>query len=603
MFRTCIVLCILFISLGGVDLAMASSLSESRPYDPIVLRGGKISPMMGVPCSELFVYSYDSASGTWDMIPFQIDERVLLDVEDLDHRHYYAQTNTNPDYVFQDTDPSLDAYDELVFLIQDLGDRAPDDSWIENTEARSHDRLELAFHDPLDPERTGYAYLYRSPTLTMPREVKNRYGLAFDPQNHEISSNGYSIRISTETGLIEDIRLHPPFGTGVDFFDTQKLRINAYMELGPSLTIALGQDGVVPSGNETFLYVYPNSVYCSYTDTPVVRVVREVRMTLRIGGVTIPYTRFFVKAFFYPHMGTVSGGASLDPEDLKEELNTNEEIIVELDYLRQSWDLNANATGMTVSNAFNSELRVDGQRDEYDDSVALPEDGPLEEWTLATGDQGTLFTWSSFVETGWDHINFYYHDDDQRYQYNDTGYSYTSGSQADSEWVIGSDTGDKISYGDYGLAFRGRPANSAVDLSLDFTAYFLDKNQTTERAEQLASHLSQPVTMESRLVTDVKKQPQARPREYRLLPGFPNPFNQSTRIRFQLPVQSRVTIQILDINGRNIATITDRRFAAGSHQVRWNGRNSTGREVASGLYIVQMISERYTAHHKVMLVK
>jgi BNR repeat-like domain len=73
------------------------------------------------------------------------------------------------------------------------------------------------------------------------------------------------------------------------------------------------------------------------------------------------------------------------------------------------------------------------------------------------------------------------------------------------------------------------------------------------------------------------------PTQYCLRGAFPNPFNPSTRIDYQLPSDGMVTAVIYDILGRPVAELVNRWQTAGSHSTRWNGSN-----VSSGLYICRL---------------
>jgi hypothetical protein len=70
--------------------------------------------------------------------------------------------------------------------------------------------------------------------------------------------------------------------------------------------------------------------------------------------------------------------------------------------------------------------------------------------------------------------------------------------------------------------------------------------------------------------------------------GYPNPANPSATIRFGLPVNSRVTVEVFDIQGRNVATLLDEVRPAGYHEVFWNGHDKYGRMAASGVYFCRV---------------
>ncbi len=71
-------------------------------------------------------------------------------------------------------------------------------------------------------------------------------------------------------------------------------------------------------------------------------------------------------------------------------------------------------------------------------------------------------------------------------------------------------------------------------------------------------------------------------------PNYPNPFNPSTRIPMTLARDGFVTLEIFDAAGRRIRTLHQGRLAAGRHDVHWNGRDSGGSAVPSGVYLAQL---------------
>jgi hypothetical protein len=64
----------------------------------------------------------------------------------------------------------------------------------------------------------------------------------------------------------------------------------------------------------------------------------------------------------------------------------------------------------------------------------------------------------------------------------------------------------------------------------------------------------------------------------------PNPHKGGTTIRYAVPVEGRVVIEIYDINGRKVATLVDAKRPAGFHEVAWNGRDEEDNTAASGMY-------------------
>ncbi len=76
--------------------------------------------------------------------------------------------------------------------------------------------------------------------------------------------------------------------------------------------------------------------------------------------------------------------------------------------------------------------------------------------------------------------------------------------------------------------------------------------------------------------------------------NFPNPFNPSTTISYQLSANSKVSLKIYNALGQEIATLVHKRESAGAHTVRWNGKDRHGSAVASGVYLyrIEAVSEK-----------
>jgi len=73
-----------------------------------------------------------------------------------------------------------------------------------------------------------------------------------------------------------------------------------------------------------------------------------------------------------------------------------------------------------------------------------------------------------------------------------------------------------------------------------------------------------------------------------LHPASPNPFNPSTTIRFRLDAPATVTLSVYDLSGRLVRRLAGGGIlAAGDHAVPWNGRDGSGRALASGTYFVE----------------
>ncbi len=85
--------------------------------------------------------------------------------------------------------------------------------------------------------------------------------------------------------------------------------------------------------------------------------------------------------------------------------------------------------------------------------------------------------------------------------------------------------------------------------------------------------------------------------------GIPNPFNPSTRVEFTLAGTGRTRVTVIDVTGRTVAALLDRELPAGRHTVEWNGRNSNGHAVSSGVYFMCVESGGTRKSAKMVLVR
>lgn len=110
------------------------------------------------------------------------------------------------------------------------------------------------------------------------------------------------------------------------------------------------------------------------------------------------------------------------------------------------------------------------------------------------------------------------------------------------------------------------------------------------------------------LPSDAETERQNTPKIFRLLPNYPNPFNSSTTIQFELPVSAKVEISIVDVSGKRVETLIGESSQAGSYSVKWDGRDSSRNLIPSGIYVCRMEvrsadGERFIQSMKMGLVR
>jgi len=93
------------------------------------------------------------------------------------------------------------------------------------------------------------------------------------------------------------------------------------------------------------------------------------------------------------------------------------------------------------------------------------------------------------------------------------------------------------------------------------------------------------------------------PEVYSLGSNYPNPFNPTTIIPYQIPENSRVTISVYDLSGRRIKTLVDTRQIPGYYDIAWDGTDNYGSQIATGVYIISMHANKFTQTRKVVFIK
>jgi len=94
------------------------------------------------------------------------------------------------------------------------------------------------------------------------------------------------------------------------------------------------------------------------------------------------------------------------------------------------------------------------------------------------------------------------------------------------------------------------------------------------------------------------------PDDYQLKQNYPNPFNPSTTIEFVLPVNKSISLRIYNSIGQEIRTLVDNQaFTAGTHSVQWDGLDSHGRAVATGVYLYKLHYGGFSQSKKMTLIR
>jgi hypothetical protein len=94
-----------------------------------------------------------------------------------------------------------------------------------------------------------------------------------------------------------------------------------------------------------------------------------------------------------------------------------------------------------------------------------------------------------------------------------------------------------------------------------------------------------------------------KPKSFALYQNFPNPFNSSTEIKYQIAKGIHVTLEVYNILGERVKILVDKTRTPGHYTVQWNGRNEEGREVSSGVYWYRIITGDFVRIRQMVLQK
>ncbi len=111
-------------------------------------------------------------------------------------------------------------------------------------------------------------------------------------------------------------------------------------------------------------------------------------------------------------------------------------------------------------------------------------------------------------------------------------------------------------------------------------------------SSELTFDVNQPVAIEAEL-----------PEAYALYPPYPNPFNPSTTISYDLPEQSDLSLIIYDVTGREVTIFQNQDRPAGSYKLQWNGTDGLGNPVSAGVYIARLTVGDYANTIKMVYLK
>jgi hypothetical protein len=93
------------------------------------------------------------------------------------------------------------------------------------------------------------------------------------------------------------------------------------------------------------------------------------------------------------------------------------------------------------------------------------------------------------------------------------------------------------------------------------------------------------------------------PLHFTISRNYPNPFNRTTQIDYQVPEDNHISIVIYDLMGREVRTLMDKVQSKGYYDIEWNGESDHGEFVSTGVYFLQFTSNGFSNKNKMILLK
>ena len=553
--------CSLFLS----PLFAGNNFSYARKYQPVIITGAEISDLLGEKNNEIFGFVYIAAENRWQQIPLQVDERVQFNTS-VKSKHpasdllYVSEVpGKYGNATMSDDDPAFDANDEIVFMLEDGGDKAPhpDESWAPGTEMR---RVEVKVTDPLDPAAEAYVYIYLSKTLnyTAGQEVSYSIVAPEAEQATDIESDYYFVRYSRRW-VLDEIRPKAALGgDNTDLIDQVKYR--AYSLLPQNETEEIWSDGP----GQCFMYDAGCSHYVGHKVGPV-RAIRQVQ-----GAASGPTTSYF--SVFYRKMMTM-------------------QVNYRVHALPNLWfymDYSKNLNDIKYYDEHNSGIKLDGQPESL--QGASPST-----WSQVSSGKGSLVLWvdvRQFAALSGCTVSPYYLDN--------SSFSDMTGE-------------DNNAIGNHGVHIEEIPDTDQTDAVISYIRLFMLPPNAAQQGKAFDYANWSPVAISTlKQVTTVTPGTAVSENEleildsFRLFPAYPNPFShragggsQATMIQFNVPRPTAVQVHVYDIQGRRVRTLFHGISEAGLRKFQWNGRDQMNQPLASGVYYIEV---RTANQHQMMPV-
>ncbi|MCW8848833.1 MAG: lamin tail domain-containing protein, partial [Melioribacteraceae bacterium] len=146
-------------------------------------------------------------------------------------------------------------------------------------------------------------------------------------------------------------------------------------------------------------------------------------------------------------------------------------------------------------------------------------------------------------------------------------------------------------------------ADDGISIIDSVTLPALNENEVyaREALESSWSISSTPTPGESNIITGIEKVANI-VNEYSLK-AYPNPFNPSTKIEYEMEKSSDINLTVFDLLGRSVWSLEQKNMSKGKHSLYWNGVDNNGRELVTGIYFLNIDGNAFNKTIKLMLIR
>jgi hypothetical protein len=534
--------------------AQTTANTLDRPEDPVVITGANLASFAGEDPDSIAGFRYQAG---WVQIPVQVDEIDVLDFgvpyDTLTFGVTIPMYTDEGTFTGADSDATVDADDELVFMAKDAGAAQAPAAGPDPGGVRPGTRREIKVTNPLNGN-SAFVYLFVTDG-TLPQHAGVDYvdyGFVLDsgdykttyniltgpnPENSEVSTGYYRVHFS-DRWIRDEVNVKAGMADEADILDRHK---NLF---GPSIC-----------GRSEDTFSNGEGCFVANIDGPV----RAIRSYL--GANSGPFTQRVHKFYERRH-------------DVTTYLRVHQ-ISGVMDY----YDYSPAAVGMTYYNDLNTGgAAIDG--DPSGDAVTA---GAIQ-WEMVTGNQGTLAMAEGLVT-------------------DIPGFAYTSYYSDDSTTSVTQCTGDSSEYGasgvwvDQGIPNTDPYIGAAYRFEATRVVYYEPPHQDVPRAQALAAQANTPLILGYTTSVVTGPPPPV------LMQNTPNPFGNRTTIRFTVPEGTRPVIRVYDVSGRLVKTLPAATIGAAGGRAVWDGTDRTGTPVTSGIYFYRLTIDDRVETRKMLLVR